>query len=88
MPMACSELVTFRGGFVADADVVRRLLDIEDRGARFVLLPDGRFKVDPANVLTADDCAFLQARRDEARAVVAYQADDRHLFTDRLEQTG
>jgi hypothetical protein len=80
--MARSEFVTFRGGFIARLDVVERLLDLERRGAQFALLADGGFRVEPADVLTPDDSAFLKAHRDEARAVVRYQADDAHLFTD------
>lgn len=81
--MACSEspaLVTFRGGFVADWTVVRRLLEIEARGCRFQLEHGGRFRVVPSNRLTSDDVVFLHARRDEARRVIAFQADDSHLF--------
>ena len=66
-----SELVTFRGGFVADWVLVERLLDIESRGATFHLLDDG-FKVDPPAVLTDDDIDFLQQRHDEARAAIQY----------------
>jgi hypothetical protein len=66
------QLVTFRGGFVADLPVVSRLLDLADRGASFSLLDGGRFRVVPASVLTADDVAFLRARRDEARACIEY----------------
>lgn len=68
----CSDLVTFRGGFVADWLLVRCLLDIESRGATFVLLDGGRFRVEPASVLTPDDVAFLRAHRDAARACIAY----------------
>jgi hypothetical protein len=75
-------LVTFRGGAVFRLDVVARLLALEHRGARFVLLADGGFRVVPPDLLTADDTAFLRAHRDQARAVVRYQADDSHLFTD------
>jgi hypothetical protein len=73
----CSEtvLVTFQGGFVADMAVVYRLIDLEARGARFVLLAHGRFRVEPTSLLTTDDVAFLRARRDEVRAVLDYQAD-------------
>jgi hypothetical protein len=74
-------IVTFRGGFVADWAVVRRLLDLEARGARFELKLNGGFRVLPASALTPDDTAFLRARRDEARKVLEYQADDAHLFT-------
>ena len=76
-------LVTFRGGFVAPWPVVARLLDLEARGARFALLDGGRFRVEPADVLTPGDRVFLTAHRDEARRVLDYQADDAHLFTDR-----
>lgn len=81
---ACSEsptLVTFRGGFVADWEVVLRLLDLEARGCSFQLEDGGRFRVVPPGRLTPDDVAFLRARRDEARQVLEHQADDSHLFT-------
>jgi hypothetical protein len=74
--------VVFRGGFVADWRIVSRLLALEARGARFELKPAGRFRVVPASTLTAEDTAFLRAHRDEARAVLEYQADDSHLFND------
>lgn len=81
---ACSEssgFVMFRGGFVADWTVVQRLLDIEARGCSFKLEDGGRFRVLPPDRLTPDDVAFLRARRDEARQVLEYQADDSHVFT-------
>ena len=65
-------LITFKGGFVAKWLVVRRLLAIETRGATFVLLADGRFRVEPPSVLTPDDRVFLRDHRDEARQCVAY----------------
>jgi hypothetical protein len=65
--MACSELVTFRGGFVADWAVVQRLLDLERRGATFTIEDSGRFRVHPPAVLSDDDKAFLRERRDEVR---------------------
>jgi hypothetical protein len=67
-----AQVVTFKGGFAADWAVVSRLMNLEARGARFHLLNGGRFKVDPPSELTADDVAFLRARRDEARQVLAY----------------
>ena len=81
-----AQLVTYRGGFVANWTVVSRLLDLEARGGTFELLDDGRFRVVPPSLLTPDDLAFLRANRDEARRVVAYQADDSHLFTDSLSE--
>ena len=80
---ACSDpsgLVTFRGGFVADWAVVARLLDIEARGCSFRLEAGGRFRILPPERLTREDVAFLRARRDEARRVIEYEADDSHLF--------
>ena len=76
-----SALVTFRGGFVADSAIVQRLLDIEARGCSFRLEEGGRFRVVPADRLTPDDLAFLRERRDEARRVLEYEADDSHMFT-------
>jgi hypothetical protein len=83
-----SRLVSFRGGFVAPLVVVERLIAIEARGARFVPLIDGRFKVEPPSALTPEDTAFLKAHRDEARRVLAYQADDSHLFADQSRSGG
>jgi hypothetical protein len=69
-------LVTFRGGFVAEWLVVEWLLDLEARGARFELVDGGRFLVMPPAILTPADRTFLQARRDEARAVIRYYTDE------------
>jgi hypothetical protein len=82
MPTTAPSSVLFRGGFVADWAVVCRLLDLETRGARFLLLDGGRFKVVPPSVLTDADRAFLKEHRDAARACIAYTADDSHLFSD------
>jgi hypothetical protein len=89
LPMPSSDrLVVFRGGVFAALAVVMRLNDLEFRGARFVLKPDGGFRVVPPAVLSPADTAFLRLHRDEARRVLEYQADDAHLFTDRrLAQT-
>jgi hypothetical protein len=67
-----SALVVFRGGFSADWNLVRRLLELEERGARLSLEPDGRFRVRPAAVLTDEDIAVLTERRDEARRIIDY----------------
>jgi hypothetical protein len=75
----CSEapaLVIFRHGFVADWTVVERLLDLEARGVTFTLADAGRFRVTPVTLLTEADRAFLRARRDEVRAVVAYYSHE------------
>jgi hypothetical protein len=60
---------------------VRRLLEIEARGCSFRLEDGGRFRVVPPERLTPEDVAFLRARRDEARQVIAHQAEDSHLLT-------
>jgi len=83
-----SERVHFRGGFTARLDVVQTLLALEGRGARFVPMPDGGFKVCPAGLLTDEDRAVLTTHRAEARALVHYQADDAHLFTDSTQAQG
>jgi len=75
-------VVVFRGGFSAPAAVVRVLLALEARGARFELKDGGGFRVRPVEVLTPDEVAFLRANRDEARRVLEFQADDSHLFCD------
>ena len=78
---AASVLVTLRGRFVAAVVVVHRLLDLEARGCHFELVDGGqKFRVGPVHRLTADDVTFLRAHRDEARAVIAYQADASHLL--------
>ena len=77
--------VTFRDGFVASLGVVERLIAIEARGAKFVPLADGRVQVDPPSVLTPEDTTFLGAHRHEARRVLAYQADDAHLWDDKSQ---
>lgn len=69
-------VVVFRGGFSADWRVVSLLLDLERRGARFILKPDGGFRVEPAQLLTPEEIRFLRAHRDEARRVLSYNADD------------
>jgi hypothetical protein len=75
-------LITFRGGVTANRLVWTKLLDIEARGCTFELLGDGRICVRPPGRLKPDEIIFLRQHRDEARRVIAYQADDSHLFTD------
>jgi hypothetical protein len=79
MMMANSdELVTLKHGYVVDAAVVRLLLSLEGRGARFELKPDGGFRVIPPSVLTQAERVFLRAHRDQARRVLEYQVEDSH----------
>jgi hypothetical protein len=69
--------VTLTGGFVAEWEVIERLIAIEARGCRFRLEEDDRFRVVPFDELTPDDVAFLQQHRDAARAVLEYCAQER-----------
>jgi hypothetical protein len=81
MPANFDTLVTLAGGVVVSKSVLDVLWELEDRGARFELKPDGGFRVIPPSVLTADDTAFLRAHRSEARQILDYQAADRHLLS-------
>jgi len=76
---ADDRVVTLRGGVSVSVEVLERLLDLERRGATFALLEGRGFRVSPPSVLTPDDVAFLTAHRHEARRLLAYEADDRHL---------
>ena len=67
-------LVTLRGGLTADCRVVKKLLDIEARGCRFEVLPDGRIRVSPSGHLTADEIAVLRLHRDEVRRLIEVDA--------------
>ena len=82
MPATSDALVTLTVGLVVSLPVLQMLWQLEARGARFELKPDGGFRVVPPSVLMPEDTAFLRAHRDEARAILAYQADDSHLFSD------
>ena len=73
-----SDLVSFRGGFVASMEVVAGVIDLEFRGFSFRLVDGGRFRVSPQERLTDQDTAFLRSRRDEVRRVLEY--------IDRLEE--
>jgi hypothetical protein len=73
--MASSDIVILKGGVVADVAVVVKLLDIERRGATFQLLEAGRFHVVLANVLSAEDAAFLRQHQDQARKLLEYDVD-------------
>lgn len=87
MPTDEATVAVYRGGFVANPAVVACLLAIEGRGARFLPQPDGSFRVERHELVTAEERAFLRAHLAEARRVVHYQADDAHLFSDtRLAQ--
>lgn len=67
------QLVTFRGGLVADWAVVEVLLNLEAGGARFELVPPDRFRVIPPSLLTPTIRAFLIEHRQEALAVLRYE---------------
>ena len=83
--MATTSLVTFRHGVVANTAVLRRLWAIEALGCSFVLKDNGGFRVVHWDKLTPADDAFLRAHRDDVRRLIAYQADDSHLFTDQSQ---
>lgn len=70
--MASYELVPLLGGVALPRVVIERLLDLETRGARFYLAPEGRFRVDPAHLLSSDDFAFLRFHRQAARQAIEY----------------
>ena len=72
------DLVTLKGGLVVEASVLRRLLDLEDRGATFTLT-DAGFLIQPPEVLTDDDVDFIRLRRLMAEGIIAYQAPDRSI---------
>ncbi len=82
LPLATTSLVTFRDGFVASVTVLQRLWAIEALGCSFALKDDGGFHVVHWDKLMPADDAFLRAHRDEVRRLIAYQADDSHLFAD------
>ena len=83
--MATTSLVTFRDGFVASVTVLQRLWAIEALGCSFALKDDGGFHVVHWDKLMPADDAFLRAHRDEVRRLIAYQADESHLFTDQSQ---
>jgi len=70
-----SDLVTFRGGFVASVTVVQRLIDLEEKGCSFELETTGGFRVVPVALLDEFDLTFLRNRRNEVRQILEYQED-------------
>ena len=62
-----SEVVTLKGGFIADEAALRRLWAIEEQGVHFSLRDDGRVRVAPADRLSDDDRVFL---REHGRLVL------------------
>ena len=77
--MAPSKLVIFPDGTVASLPVLQCLWDIEARGGIFVLLKDGKVRVEPPDRMTPSEQAFLRAHLEETRRLVRYQAEDSHL---------
>jgi hypothetical protein len=65
-----------RGGVSVDWDVVLMLLTVEDRGGRFTVT-DGKIRVLPSGILSADERTLLSAQREEVLRVLAYDADTR-----------
>lgn len=68
-----SDLVTFRGGFVASMAVVQRLIDLQERGCAFELQESGSFRVVPVSLLNEFDVRFLRDRQHEVRQVLEYE---------------
>ena len=72
-------VVTLRGGITVSWAVVLKLIEIEGRGCTFELRPDGGICVRPSGRITPSEIEFLRGNRDEARRILAYQADDSNL---------
>jgi len=70
--MDVSELVTLKGGVVMPVEIIRLLIDLENRGAEFHLEPGGHFRVVPATLLTPDDTHFIREHRDLVRDAIIY----------------
>ncbi len=70
--MDVSELVTLKGGLVMPVEIIRRLIDLEDRGAEFHLETGGHFLVVPPTLLTPEDTHFIREHRDLVRDAIIY----------------
>jgi hypothetical protein len=72
VPSSSDATVGLTDGPTLPRAVVDWLLDTTDRGIVIEPQPDGRFKVTPADALTAADRVFLQSQRPHVRAALAY----------------
>ena len=74
-------MVNLRGGLTTTASALRVLWDLENRGFAFEV-SGGRFRVVPAANLSPADVAAIREQREALLALVRYQPDDSHLFSD------
>lgn len=72
MASAIEALIPLQNGPTIPESVVTWLLQAEDRGLRFSILPDGRLFVGPRGDIGAADDQFIRRHRDELLACVAY----------------
>ena len=59
---ALESLVTFRGGRLVPLPVLLWMQDVQRRGGRFTIAPDGAWRVTPVGTLTIDDVRFMHAQ--------------------------
>ena len=65
-------LIPLRNGPTVPESVVVWLLAAEDRGLRFVILPNGRLRVGPRDQVRPDDDTFIREHRDLIASCVRY----------------
>ena len=64
--------IVLNGGVSIQADVWRFALNLEARGVRFSLDEGGRLLAAPADLLSREDVAAIQASRHELARLVRY----------------
>ena len=72
MAASTDVLIPLTNGPAVPESVVLWLLDAEDRGLTFHLLPDGKLHVSPARKVRDEDDRFIREHRDLLSACVAY----------------
>jgi hypothetical protein len=65
-------LIPLRDGPVVPASVVLWMTNLEERGVRFRLDPDGRIHVGPRDRVQVDDLEFIRCHRADVVACVVY----------------
>ena len=65
-------LIPLRNGPAVPESVVVWLLNAEDRGLRFKVLPSGRLNVGPREAIDPTDDTFIREHRDVLKACVTY----------------
>ena len=81
MASSSSHVVHLRGGFTTSEAALRLLWQLENDGYTVRLL-DGRLQVLPVDRLTPALAQTIRQHRYELIALVRYEPDDSHLFTD------